>query len=268
MLSIHVEVWIASRLLGTEKNVFSKKELMEKIFLEFQDRRPGISTHITSYCVASTKADPAGFMYLTRVGRGLYKIFEEGDPVHSTKMNAPLHPSIDSIPEKYKNLLSVSTQEPNIIPGDQKDLVFLKSKIKPELNFNDCQILEFIHIGAFYLANDDLELDLDGVSSENGCYLFSIDDEVCYVGVTSNGIRHRMRQYRRPGPRQKTNQHVKSKMLEILPKIGKISIEFLEDKEINELDMSILQHGIKVKSDMKLLERFLINGLKPRWNRS
>ena len=39
---------------------------------------------------------------------------------------------------------------------------------------------------------------------------------------------------------QKTNQHVKGKMLEILPDVNSISISFLDDMRINELKMKIL----------------------------
>lgn len=50
---IHVEVWIASRLLANSNKVFSKRELAGIIDKEFDYKRKGISTHITSVCVAN-----------------------------------------------------------------------------------------------------------------------------------------------------------------------------------------------------------------------
>jgi hypothetical protein len=87
------------------KELFTKKELMQKIKELFKDTRSGVSTHISSYCVASTAANPGKFRYLTRVDDGLYRIFKQGDEVHKTKENAPLHPKIEDIPSEYRYLL-------------------------------------------------------------------------------------------------------------------------------------------------------------------
>ena len=105
-LKIHTEVWIAAQLLAQEKTVFTKKELMEKIREEFNDYRRGVSTHISSYCVASTKANPGKYRYLTRVSPGKYRLYSEGDETDRSKINAPLHPNKSEIPEKYHHLFN------------------------------------------------------------------------------------------------------------------------------------------------------------------
>jgi len=137
------------------------------------------------------------------------------------------------------------------------------------LSFDDCKRLGFSIVGDFYSVGCNLDFNLEEFSKENGCYLFLVDEEICYVGETQNGIRHRMRQYRKPGPSQKTNQYVKRMMLEILSGKETVSIAFIPDKRIAALSMSLISIGdVQVHADSKLLERFLISRLKPRWNRS
>ena len=77
-----------------------------------------------------------------------------------------------------------------------------------------------------------------------------------------------MRQYRKPGPRQKTNQHVKKQMMKVLPEYKKVLIFFLQDNQINDLTVKLIEKDLVVKCDIKLLERFLIKGLYPKWNRT
>lgn len=105
-LPIHVEIWITANILAKKKNNFKKQELMQKIREMFNDTRPGISTHISSYCVASSKADPGAYRYLTRVKQGTYRPYEKGDETHPSKKHAPLHPKIVDLPQKYRYLLS------------------------------------------------------------------------------------------------------------------------------------------------------------------
>jgi len=108
MLPIHVEIWIASRLLTKSQETFTANDLKHLIKQEFDDSRVGLTPHISSYCVASTRANPGKYRYLTRVDTGLYRIFREGDSVDDTKKNAPLAPDPRDIPEKYQQLLAGS----------------------------------------------------------------------------------------------------------------------------------------------------------------
>src|SRR3972149_1013580 len=105
---VHVAVWIASRLLGgsgprrPRPGRFTKQELLRLIEDKLGDTRPGLSTHISSYCVASTEANPGKYRYLTAVERGLYRVYRPGDPVHPTKVEAPTHPDPGDIPAEYR----------------------------------------------------------------------------------------------------------------------------------------------------------------------
>ncbi len=102
---INVEVWIASCVLGEGGRIFSKQELLDFIRDTFADTRSGVSTHISSYCVASAEAKPGKFRYLTRVGQGRYRVYRPGDPTHPTKVDAPLHPPAHDIPAEFRHLL-------------------------------------------------------------------------------------------------------------------------------------------------------------------
>jgi hypothetical protein len=104
---IHIEIWIASRLLSEKKNVFSKRELTEFIDHLFSDRREGTSTHISSCCVANKPSNHLkNYNYLTWVSRGVYKIFSEGDYIHPDKNGCQTCPGRESIPQHFLHLLN------------------------------------------------------------------------------------------------------------------------------------------------------------------
>jgi len=105
-IPIHVEIWIASRLLSEKKNVFSKKELTELIENLFNDYRHGISTYISSSCVANKPSNhPKNYNYLIWVSKGNYKIFREGDHIHQDKIGCQIYPRIEDMPHQFRYLL-------------------------------------------------------------------------------------------------------------------------------------------------------------------
>jgi len=73
-IPIHVEVWIASRLLSEEKKIFSKKQLNEVIRRIFNDTRSGISTHISSCCVAVNGREKLSHLWSRKVSHFSFKI--------------------------------------------------------------------------------------------------------------------------------------------------------------------------------------------------
>ncbi|MCW4048847.1 MAG: hypothetical protein NWE89_03835 [Candidatus Bathyarchaeota archaeon] len=123
-MPIHVEVWIVSKSLSQESESFSKVELTDLIKDLFNDKRSGVSTHISTYCVASTKKNPEAYRYLTKVGWGKYRVFKVGDEVHETKLEAPLSPDKDDIPSEYRYLLDIS--ETNVKVKTKKEKFVLK----------------------------------------------------------------------------------------------------------------------------------------------
>ena len=105
---IHVEVFIASRLLSSELDTFTSAELKERVKLEFHDEREGINTHVSAHCVANAPLNLAtGYNYLWRIKHGEYRIFQPNtDKPDPNRVSAPTQPHIEDVPERYHHLLS------------------------------------------------------------------------------------------------------------------------------------------------------------------
>lgn len=118
---IHVEIWVASRLLSEGKKVFSKRELTELIENLFNDYRHGISTHISSCCVANKHSNhPKNYNYLIWESKGNYKIFREGDFTHPDKIGCQIYPRIEDIPNQFRYLLDKAYEKVTIISDPPK----------------------------------------------------------------------------------------------------------------------------------------------------
>ncbi len=108
-LPIHVEVWIASRILSRSKEFFTKHDLVMTIHSIFQDDRSGVSTHISSHCVGNKPAyqgTPSNYLYSS--SNGVYRAFTGSDTPHPSRIGCRLHPSLEDIPEQFRVLLSDS----------------------------------------------------------------------------------------------------------------------------------------------------------------
>jgi hypothetical protein len=120
-IPIHVEVWIASKLLSMKKELFTKQELLEIIQTEFDDFRQGVSTHISSVCVANKRPNhPKNYNYIYSVSWGVYRMLNNADDIHNKRLGSPSQPDLEDIPEHYRYLFDksiASQQKPRI---DQK----------------------------------------------------------------------------------------------------------------------------------------------------
>jgi len=127
IIPIHVEIWIASRLLSEEREFFAKKELIEFIREEFGDMRPGISIHISSCCVANKPSNhPRNYNYLYWVSYGKYRIYREGDYVHPDKIGWPSQPFMEDIPVRYRYLIKEYPQQKSIEREEFKRKILYK----------------------------------------------------------------------------------------------------------------------------------------------
>lgn len=106
-MEIHVEVFIASKILGKNQPKFSKNDLMRFIHNEFKDDRPGITTHISSSCVANAPLNHAsGYNYLWRENTGEYRCFHPGNDLPKPeRVNDRYQPLRENVPEEYRYLL-------------------------------------------------------------------------------------------------------------------------------------------------------------------
>lgn len=106
-MKIHVEVFIASRVLEHMQGTFSPHDMVKFIRERFNDQRHGIMTHITAACVANAPLNhPIVHNYLWRVSPGKYRTFRPGyDPLKPEKKSARTQPDRIDVPEKYQYLL-------------------------------------------------------------------------------------------------------------------------------------------------------------------
>jgi hypothetical protein len=110
-LSVADQVWIAMALLHREypeRASFSKQEIVRSC--ESVDpegaRRPGISQHISTHCVASNPPSPVTHRMLTGAGTGRRRLFKPGDAVHPLRSEGKVTPLRAALPEKYHELLA------------------------------------------------------------------------------------------------------------------------------------------------------------------
>jgi hypothetical protein len=109
-LKVADQVWVATALLHREnpdRNDFSKHEISERAEREDPDgaKRPGMSQHISTHCVASKQPNPAKHRMLTRTGTGRRRLFRYGDKFHPQRKQGNIAPNREDLPEKYHSLL-------------------------------------------------------------------------------------------------------------------------------------------------------------------
>lgn len=120
MIKIHVEIFIASRILYQKQEIFTAQDIIDFIDHEFGDTRPGIQTHATAACVANAPANfPTAYNYLWRLDHNQYRPFQPGQDLPSSgKENGKTQPKIEDIPEKYRYLI-LETPHNNTPSNDQ-----------------------------------------------------------------------------------------------------------------------------------------------------
>jgi hypothetical protein len=104
------QVWVATALLQrehVERSDFSKQEILQRAQREYPEgaKRPGLSQHISTHCVASNPPSPAKHRMLTRTGTGRRRLFRSGDKFHPLRVNGNVIPEREDLPERYQVLV-------------------------------------------------------------------------------------------------------------------------------------------------------------------
>ena len=107
-MKIHVEVFIASRILGQRQGTFAPQEIIKFIQTEFKDLRSGVSTHVSSVCVANAPLNtPNSYNYLWRTKHATLRVFRTGIDLPSAGREHSINqPEWEDVPEIYKFLLA------------------------------------------------------------------------------------------------------------------------------------------------------------------
>ena len=107
----------------------------------------------------------------------------------------------------------------------------------------------------------DFELDIPGRYNNinNVLYAFICDSELLYIGETTKGLSHRLRQYKNAHESQRTNLNIKRKIKDLLDDGKTVDIyAFFDDKKY--------QYGGFRLNLAAGLEDNMISELNPPWN--
>ena len=133
-----------------------------------------------------------------------------------------------------------------------------KNKILQEIGFKEA--------GKWSL-NGNLEFDLDDGgdigNKKNVLYGHFSNDQIMYIGITTNKFKSRMLQYKNPGPSQVTNIRINNKILGELSK-GK---EVLTYCCIWKAGVFFKFKNQELIVNLEALENILIHRIRPPWNR-
>lgn len=120
--------------------------------------------------------------------------------------------------------------------------------------------LGFRHIGTWRAQGESLNHTITDFLNENGVlYAFLINNEVCYIGKTSNLLGIRMAGYINASTSQTTNSRVRGAILEAIKQNRIVEIYVLLDKE----EIRYKRFRLRLADG---LEDTLIEYFQPKWN--
>jgi hypothetical protein len=116
-LSIADTIWLATALLHRahpRAKGFSHETVLRKVTELDPSLNPrSVSTHLSTHCVASKKANPATLRILTENPDGSLRLFRTGDSFHPTRRTGRTAPKPHALPVQYEYLLQNQTEGPS-----------------------------------------------------------------------------------------------------------------------------------------------------------
>lgn len=120
--------------------------------------------------------------------------------------------------------------------------------------------IKFYKVGEWILENESLKVSCKELpTNQNALYSFILENEVVYVGKTTNTLRKRLGQYEKPHCSQKTNMKVHIEIRDLLKKNRNVEIYVYVDYEPQTIGRFILNKPAG-------LEDSIIQKLNPKWN--
>ena len=139
-LSIADTIWLAAALLheaNPKSEGFDHQTLLKKVAELDSTLNPrSISTHLSTHCVATKKANPATLRILTENPDGSLRLFRAGDPFHATRRSGRTAPKYRSLPDAYKDLLRAYYTDESSAPepkSPQEDPILAISGVGREM---------------------------------------------------------------------------------------------------------------------------------------
>jgi len=109
-------IWIATALLHKEnekRDAFKIKEITDKVkeIFNLKVNDATISIHVSSHCVANTRASPDRNRILFKVDRALYRLYRPDDKYNSSRSGGKTKPRTEAIPQEFQYLLEWYSKE-------------------------------------------------------------------------------------------------------------------------------------------------------------
>ena len=107
-MKIHVEVFLAAKILARNQGSFTPEALRKEIEQRFDDTRPGVRTHISAHCVANAPKNAAVVSnYIWRLSDGRLRPFDPAkDQPHPSREDSRTSPDPRDVPAEYRSLLT------------------------------------------------------------------------------------------------------------------------------------------------------------------
>lgn len=122
------------------------------------------------------------------------------------------------------------------------------------------QNIGFIEVGKWQMENDYFTHTIvEYLNEKKILYSFVSENNVLYIGKTTNFLKSRMNGYKNPHSTQKTNYRVKAKIIDLLSSGKEVCIFILIDK-------TVFNFGGYTLCLASGLEDTLIADLNPKWN--
>jgi hypothetical protein len=116
-LSIADTIWLATALLHEARphtSGFPHETILRKVAELNPSLNPrSVSTHLSTHCVASKKANPATLRILTENADGSLRLFRAGDPFHPSRRAGRTVPKPGALPAQYAHLLRQHVSGPS-----------------------------------------------------------------------------------------------------------------------------------------------------------
>jgi hypothetical protein len=127
-------------------------------------------------------------------------------------------------------------------------------------NLNKLQTIGFQKVGNWTLKDNTLDYSID-ISNKNinFLYAFVVNDEIKYIGKSTQTIYKRFQGYKKPGSSQKTNIKNNANLKEVLMQSQAVDIYIF-------IDTGLLRYGEFHINLAAGLEDDLIKQIKPEWN--
>ena len=109
-----VKMWVAARVVASEKAEFSLTDVVTKAQKLFKVDAKKFERFLQDRCIANTAgSDEKHYNYIFKLGTGKYRMFKQGDAIEYSHAMAPTTPEVHRVPAEYKSLFAPGARFPD-----------------------------------------------------------------------------------------------------------------------------------------------------------